>query len=114
MVEWTKNQAESCFLDDLYEKAQGLSNLLGPAATSRNQFEAMLSLSYNTGLANLAKSTLLKAHLAGDFDKAASEFLKWNKAHVKGKLVVLNGLTKRRKAESYLYRHLTSSLAVEV
>lgn len=68
-----------------------------------NQLGAMVSLAYNIGSAAFSKSTVLKAHNAGDFDAAARAFGLWNKATVGGKLQVLRGLTIRRAAEAALY-----------
>ena len=67
---------------------------------NQNQFDALVSFTYNLGSANLCKSTLLKKINANPCDKTIKdEFLKWNKAGGK----VLNGLTRRRNAEAELY-----------
>lgn len=67
---------------------------------NQNQFDALVSFTYNLGSANLGKSTLLKKVNANPCDKTIKdEFLKWNKAGGK----VLNGLTRRRNAEAELY-----------
>ena len=69
-----------------------------------NQFSALVSFAFNLGINSLTISTLLKKVNKNPNDKTISdEFLKWNKARVKGKLAVLTGLTRRRKAESDLY-----------
>jgi lysozyme len=65
-----------------------------------NQLEALTSFAYNVGLGNLDKSTLLKkVNLNPKDPTIKAEFLKWNKGGGK----VLNGLVKRREAESALY-----------
>lgn len=67
---------------------------------NQNQFNAVVSFSYNCGISNLKSSTLLKKINSNHFDPTIKdEFLKWNKA--KGK--VLNGLSKRRELESEIY-----------
>lgn len=67
---------------------------------NQNQFDALVSFTYNLGSANLGKSTLLNKINANPCDKTIKdEFLKWNKAGGK----VLNGLTRRRNAEAELY-----------
>ena len=67
---------------------------------NQNQFDALVSFTYNLGAANLGKSTLLKKVNANPCDKTIKdEFLKWSKAGGK----VLNGLTRRRNAEAELY-----------
>ena len=60
------------------------------------QFEAMVSLCYNIGGANFAKSSVLRLVNKGDFAGAAKAFLLWNRAGGK----VLNGLTIRRTKEA--------------
>jgi lysozyme len=67
------------------------------------QFDALTSFTYNCGEGNLKKSTLLKKVNAGDFEGAALEFHKWNKANGK----VLAGLTRRRASESLLFQGIT-------
>lgn len=65
-----------------------------------NQFSALVSFSYNVGLANLKSSTLLKKVNANPSDPTIrNEFLRWNKANH----VVMAGLTKRREKEADLY-----------
>ena len=99
-VTWTQQQCDDRFIEHLNEFAENVAKALSGAATSQPQFDALVSFSYNVGLGNLQKSTLLKKHKAGDFAGAANEFAKWNKAAGK----VMNGLTRRRAAEAALYR----------
>ena len=66
---------------------------------NQNQFDALVSFSYNVGLGALQKSTLLKLLNAGDVSGAAEQFLRWNKAG--GNVVA--GLTRRRQAERSLF-----------
>lgn len=68
--------------------------------TTQNQFDALVSFAFNLGEGALKESTLRRKHNDGDYAGAATEFLRWNKAGGK----VLSGLTKRRQAESDLYR----------
>lgn len=64
------------------------------------QMDALCSFAYNVGLGNLQKSTLLRLCLHGaPSDQIEREFQKWN--HAGGKVV--DGLTRRRKAEAKLY-----------
>ena len=66
----------------------------------QNQFDALVSLSYNIGVGAFKGSTLLKLVNANPNDpKIANEFMKWNK--VKGKEIA--GLTNRRKEEVAMY-----------
>ena len=70
-----------------------------PGAT-QNQFDAMVSLSFNIGIGAFDKSSLLRLHRAGGHAGAAEAFGKWIMA---GKRV-LPGLQRRRAREADLYR----------
>jgi lysozyme len=68
-----------------------------------NQLNAMTSLAYNIGLNRFADSCIRKNFDAGDLKKAADCFLLYNKARKDGKLVVIEGLDKRRRMERELF-----------
>jgi lysozyme len=75
-------------------------NKMIKANINQNQFNAIVSLAYNIGLAGLAKSSLLKKVNVNPNDTTiTNSFMIWNKAGGK----VLNGLTKRRAIEAKLY-----------
>lgn len=96
---WTREQADARFVSDLAKFEKGVADALDGAPATQSQFDALVSLAYNIGLANLKSSTLLRKHKAGDYAGAQAEFAKWRLA--KGK--VLNGLVRRRAAEAALY-----------
>jgi GH24 family phage-related lysozyme (muramidase) len=67
---------------------------------TQNEFDALVSLTYNIGAGNLASSTLVKMLKAGDpKSEIAQQFLRWDKAGGKP----LAGLTRRRNAEAELF-----------
>jgi lysozyme len=67
---------------------------------NQNQFDALVDFAYNCGNANLKSSTLLKKVNVNPNDITIGlEFSKWTLANGK----ILNGLVKRRAAESELY-----------
>ncbi len=67
---------------------------------NQNQFDALVSFSYNVGTEALRSSTLLKKLNKNINDPTIKdEFLKWNKANGRA----LPGLTHRRQAEAELY-----------
>jgi len=75
-------------------------NRLVTRELNQNQFDALVSFTYNLGGANLKSSTLLKKVNANPCDRTiANEFNKWVNAGGKK----LNGLVKRRKEEAELY-----------
>lgn len=105
---WPKARAMSRLMADVAVFERGVQLLVGDAPTTQDQFDALVSFAYNVGLdiddddkaEGLGDSTLLKKHLAGDFDGAAREFGKWVNAGGRP----LPGLVKRRAEEAALYR----------
>jgi lysozyme len=81
------------------EYAQAAVRRLVTTKITQAQFDALTSLVFNIGEGNFASSTLLRKLNAGDCWGAGAQFPRWNKGRVKGKLVVLPGLTTRRADE---------------
>lgn len=70
---------------------------------TQNQFDALVSFTYNTGVAS--GKTLFAKLNAKDYQGAADQFLEWNKitdAHT-GKKIVCDTLVKRRAKERALF-----------
>ena len=65
----------------------------------QNQFDALVAWTFNLGPSNLKNSTMLKVLNQGEYNKVPSEMKRWNKAAGK----VLDGLVRRREAESLLF-----------
>jgi GH24 family phage-related lysozyme (muramidase) len=101
---WTQERADSRLKDQVRDFGNKVAAVLDGVPTTQHQFDAMVSLAYNIGIRAFADSTLVKRHKEGAYAGAALEFLRWNKAGGK----VLAGLTKRRDAESWLYKGLTA------
>ena len=95
---WTQQQCDARLESDVARHARDVAFALGDAPTTQAQFDALVSFHYNTGA--IARSTLLRRHLAGDYRAAAEEFARWNRAGGR----VLKGLVRRRAAEARLYR----------
>ncbi len=68
----------------------------------QQQFDALVSFTYNVGEGGLAQSTLLK-RINTSSPITEKMFTDWNKGRVNKVLVPLAGLTRRRKAEFHLY-----------
>jgi lysozyme len=94
----TEKQAEDLLRKDLGNSEAGVTRLV-KVKLSQQQFDALVSFTFNLGVGNLQSSTLLKKLNAGDYSGAADELLRWNKAG--GKEVA--GLTRRRAAERKLF-----------
>ncbi len=71
---------------------------------NQNQFDALVSFAYNIGNGNFNSSTLLRWLNQGNYKEASMQLLRWDKS----KGIVLNGLTKRRKAEKALFDKVIS------
>jgi len=96
----TRDQAAQLLKDHLKEFEGSVFGLLNSTKVNQNQFDALVSFTYNLGAANLAKSQLLRFIKANPNDpKIAAEFLKWNRAGGE----VSTGLVRRRKKEAQLY-----------
>ena len=65
-----------------------------------NQFSALTSFTYNLGSGALQRSTLRMKLNRAQYERAAEQLLRWNKAGGK----VLRGLTRRRAAEKALFQ----------
>ena len=95
---FSMEEVDSILKADLNRFEAGVHRLC-PGEMTQGQFDALVSFSFNVGLGNLQNSTLRMKHNRKDFEGAADEFLKWNKAGGK----VLRGLDNRRKDERALY-----------
>ena len=95
----TQQEAETLLSDTLDEFSKGVSKLI-KVELNDNQFSALVSFAFNLGVGSLSKSTLLKKVNANPNDKTIeNEFMRWVSAGGKK----LNGLVRRRTAESKLY-----------
>ena len=94
---------ESAALDilgkDLDKFEKGVAKLV-KVPLSQDQFDALVSFSFNVGLGNFQSSTLLKLLNQGNYEAVPTQLLRWNKAG--GKEVA--GLTRRRAAEGQLWK----------
>jgi lysozyme len=95
---WTQKQCDARLADDLKRFAREVADVIGDCPTTQSQFDALVSFHYNTGA--IGRATLTRKHRKGDYEGAASEFKRWNKAGGR----VLGGLVRRRQEEERLYR----------
>ena len=94
----TLDQAHEYLAHDLKSFEKTVNDVVKVDLT-QNQFDALVSLTYNIGSAAFKNSTLLKKLNAKDYAGAADQFLVWNRGGGK----VLNGLVRRREAERALF-----------
>jgi lysozyme len=109
-----EHQADVLLEHDLAD-AEECVNLRAPGV-NQNQFDALVSLVFNIGCSKFSTSTLLRLVRAGDFRSVSGtpgkqysdgQFARWN--HDDG--VVLDGLTRRRKAEAILFATPTADFS---
>jgi GH24 family phage-related lysozyme (muramidase) len=86
------------FISDAQRFIDAVNRLVGVPLT-QNQFDALVSFTFNLGEGALEESTLRRKLNAGDYEGAAAEFGKWVKAGGQ----VLAGLVRRRKDEAELF-----------
>jgi len=100
----TKAQADELLHADLSKCDAAISRLV-TVSLKQHERDALASFIFNVGVNAFQSSTMLRKINADDMQGAANEFLRWNKATDPNtrKLVVLNGLTKRREAEKQLF-----------
>jgi lysozyme len=94
----TAQEAEGWLSETLARMGRSMSAYL-MRETSQQQFDALLSLCFNAGVAAIGVSGLMRLHNEGMVKECADRFLLWNKDN--GKMVP--GLSKRRAAERAIY-----------
>lgn len=101
----TKEQAIEWFNADVRDTLDAIERLMpADVLANQNKVDALCSFAYNVGTTALKNSSLRRAILDGA-PIAEDLFTRWNKIRdpKTGQMVVLNGLTKRRKREFQLY-----------
>ena len=97
----TMGQATQLLKGDLHTAEQAV-NSCGVELT-QNEFDALVSFTYNLGVGAFQRSTLLKLLKAGNKTAASGEFPKWSMAGGKD----VPGILKRRLAEQDCFLHST-------
>lgn len=96
----TQAQADTYFMRDVSIKSIAVDKLTAGVKLKQQQYDALVSFTYNVGSNALKTSTLLRLLRVNPNDPAIrTQFMRWNKDN--GKVVA--GLTRRRKAEADLY-----------
>ena len=101
----SKKEADDLLVLDVRENANYIRKILSDWKSKKipghmitqGQFDALVSLSFNSGIGNLRKSQLIKALKIGD-DKKAEELLKTYNT------IGLSGVSKRREGELKLFQ----------
>jgi lysozyme len=97
-------QADALFHNTLGQYEQAVNQFVKVTLT-QNQFDALVSFTYNEGTGALEGSTLLARLNEKDYQGAAAHFLAWDKITdpATGDKVVCDTLVQRRREESKLF-----------
>jgi len=95
---WTRDEAQVALCRELEKFEAGVTQLV-TVKLNQNQFDALVSFTYNVGLSAFERSTIRRKLNAVDYRGAASAFKLWNKGGGR----VLRGLVNRRARESTLF-----------
>jgi len=95
----TQEEAETMLAEDLVEFEEYVKNYV-EFELQQNEFDALVAWTYNLGPKNLSESTLLKELNAGNLEEVPRQMKRWNRAGGE----VLDGLIRRREAESRLFK----------
>lgn len=94
----TQAEADKLLDIDIAIKEKEVNSVLKVPVT-QGQYDALVSFTFNLGIGNLKKSTLLRLVNQGKYKNASNEFSRW--VYAGGK--VLAGLVKRRNEEKELF-----------
>ena len=95
----TQEEAETMLAEDLEEFEDYVKNYV-ESELQQNEFDALVAWTYNLGPANLKESTMLKELNSGNFEEVPRQMKRWTRAGGE----VLDGLIRRREAESRLFK----------
>lgn len=98
LTEVSSSEAEELLLKDLISAEQAVMRNININLT-QEQFDSLVSFTFNLGAAALQRSTLRQKVNRADHEEAASEFKRW----VFSNGLKLEGLVRRRNHESALY-----------
>tara|TARA_R100001129_G_scaffold130188_2_gene92093 strand:- start:2086 stop:2529 length:444 start_codon:yes stop_codon:yes gene_type:complete len=97
-MEISQERADMLLLEDVEVFEEAVNKLI-EVPLEQNQFDALVSWTFNLGSTNLKNSTLLKVLNDKDYEGVPAQIKRWNKAGGK----VLQGLVRRREAEALLF-----------
>lgn len=90
---WTREQADEALTRRLATEFEPAVNTV-KVALDQGQYDALISLTYNIGTNGFLGSTLLRDLNAGNYQKAADDFMMW---------VIPSELTARRQRERVMF-----------
>ncbi len=94
----TKEEGDKLFHKELAVYEDAVERFIG-VPLNQNQFDALVSFTYNCGSGALERSTLRKVLNQGKYDQVPAQLMRWVKAGGK----TYRGLQRRRQAEGSLF-----------
>ena len=94
----SQQEAEELLIKDLYTAERAVLRLTRVLLTD-NQFDALVSFTFNLGSGSYQRSTLRAMLNRGEYENCATEFPKWSKCGGK----TIKGLLRRRLTERDLF-----------
>ena len=94
----TNQQVLNLLSQDVNPAGQAVNNNV-KVTLNQNQFDALVSFTFNVGSGSFNSSTLLKVLNQGEYDQVPDQLRRWNKAGGK----VVQGLVNRRENEIKLW-----------
>ena len=95
----TEAEADAFFDEDVKEKAEDHVNSAVSVSLTQNQFDALISLTFNIGGDAFRNSSVARLLNERKYEAAAEAFKQWRKVTIDGKKVDSEGLIRRRSAE---------------
>lgn len=97
-MEITQEEADELLMDDVSKFEEAVTRAV-KVPLEQNQYDALVSWTFNLGPSNLSSSTMLRVLNEGKYEEVPAQIKRWNKAGGK----VLQGLIRRREAEALLF-----------
>lgn len=104
----TQEEADERFARRLAEEFEPGVRRAVRVPLNQKQFDALVSIFYNSGVAAMSASTLVRLLNAGDVNGAAGQFSRWNRSGGE----VMKGLQRRREAERLVFLGMDAQSAL--
>ncbi len=94
----TQEEADELLMDDVSKFEEAVTRAV-KVPLEQNQYDALVSWTFNLGPSNLSSTTMIRVLNEGNYEEVPAQIKRWNKAGGK----VLQGFIRRREAEALLF-----------